>query len=173
MAILSSFHIIFLLCLPARSISNRPVHEEILRWWKVMSEKKPIICNLEIPKDEQINCKRMSWFDILTTPKNDNSPKVLVGYGLKKYTIEICLLCLQPEIRLFVCILRKKLGWSNMVKMTLFQLNFSWGSHWKCFWTISDPKLNFAKNAQFLSVQFPYKKLEYYTFELVKINDFS
>ena len=77
------------------------------------------------------------------------------------------------EIRLFVCILRKKLRWSKMVKMTFFQLKFSLGSHWKCFWTISDPKQDFAKNALFLSIQFPYKKLEYYTFGPVKINDFS
>ena len=115
----------------------------------------------------------MSRFDTSGTSKNDNSPKVLVGHGLKKYGIEICLLCLQPEIRLFVCILRKKSRWSKMVKMTFFQLNFSLGSHWKCFWTISDPKQDFAKNAQFLSIQFPYKKLEYYTFGPVKINDFS
>ena len=115
----------------------------------------------------------MSRFDASGTTKNDNSPKVLVGYGLKKYSIKFCLLCLQPEIRLFVCILRKKSRWSKMVKMTFFQLKFSLGSHWKCFWTISDPKQDFAKNALFLSIQFPYKKLEYYTFGPVKINDFS
>ena len=121
----------------------------------------------------EVNCRCTSRFDTSGTSKNDNSPKVLVGHGLKKYRIEICLLCLQPEIRLFVCILRKKSRWSKMVKMTFFQLNFSLGSHWKCFWTISDPKQDFAKNAQFLSIQFPYKKLEYYTFGPVKINDFS
>ena len=76
------------------------------------------------PDVSELNCRCMSRFDTSGTSKNDNSPKVLVGHGLKKYGIEICLLCLQPEIRLFVCILRKKSRWSKMVKMTFFQLNF-------------------------------------------------
>ena len=85
---------------------------------------------------------------------------------------KICLLCKQPEIWLFVYILRKNTGWSKRVKKTFFQVNFSPGSHWKCFWIILDSKRNFAKNAQFLSNGFPIKKWGFYTSESVKLNDF-
>ena len=47
----------------------------------------------------------MGRFDISGTSKNDNFPKVLVGYGVKKYGIEIFLRGLQAEIWLFVYIL--------------------------------------------------------------------
>ena len=35
----------------------------------------------------EFNCKCMSRFDTSGTSKNDNSPKVLVGLGVKKYSI--------------------------------------------------------------------------------------
>ena len=38
-----------------------------------------------------INCTCMGRFDNSGTSKNDNSPKVLVGHGVKKYGIEIFL----------------------------------------------------------------------------------
>ena len=47
----------------------------------------------------------MGRFDTSGTSKNDNSPKVLVGHGVKKYGIEIFFRGLQAEIFLFVYIL--------------------------------------------------------------------
>ena len=35
------------------------------------------------------NCTCMGWFDTSGTSKNDNFPKVLVGHGVKKFSIEI------------------------------------------------------------------------------------
>ena len=48
----------------------------------------------------------MGRFDASGTSKNDNSPKVLVGHGVKKYGIEIFFRGLQAEICLFVYILQ-------------------------------------------------------------------
>ena len=56
-------------------------------------------------KADQINCMCMGRFDASGTSKNDNSPKVLVGHGVKKYGIEIFFRGLQAEICLFVYIL--------------------------------------------------------------------
>ena len=53
----------------------------------------------------RINCTCMGGFDTSGTSKNDNSPKVLVGHGVKKYGIEIFFRGLQAEIFLFVYIL--------------------------------------------------------------------
>ena len=47
----------------------------------------------------------MGQFDASGTSKNDNSPKVLVGHGVKKYGIKIFFRGLQAEICLFVYIL--------------------------------------------------------------------
>ena len=47
----------------------------------------------------------MGRFDASGTSKNDNSPKVLVGHGVKKCSIEIFFRGLQAEIWLFVYIL--------------------------------------------------------------------
>ena len=52
-----------------------------------------------------VNCTCMGRFDASGTSKNDNSPKVLVGHGVKKYGIEIFFRGLQAEICLFVYIL--------------------------------------------------------------------
>ena len=52
-----------------------------------------------------LNCTCMGRFDTSGTSKNDNFPKVLVGHGVKKYSIEIFLRGLQAEIWLFVYIL--------------------------------------------------------------------
>ena len=51
------------------------------------------------------NCTCMGRFDTSGTSKNDNSPKVLVGHGVKKYGIENFFRGLQAEIWLFVYIL--------------------------------------------------------------------
>ena len=53
----------------------------------------------------RFNCTCMGRFDTSGTSKNDNSPKVLVGHGVKKYGIEIFFRGLQAEICLFVYIL--------------------------------------------------------------------
>ena len=53
----------------------------------------------------KINCTCMGRFDTSGTSKNDNSPKLLVGHGVKKYGIKIFLRGLQAEIWLFVYIL--------------------------------------------------------------------
>ena len=47
----------------------------------------------------------MGRFDASGTSKNDNLLKVLVGHGVKKYSIEIFFRGLQAEIWLFVYIL--------------------------------------------------------------------
>ena len=52
-----------------------------------------------------LNCTCMGRFDTSGTSKNDNSPKVLVGHGVKKYDIKIFFRGLQAEIFLFVYIL--------------------------------------------------------------------
>ena len=58
----------------------------------------------EMGAQTRINCTSMGGFDTSGTSKNDNSPKVLVGHGVKKYGIEIFFRGLQAEICLFVYI---------------------------------------------------------------------
>ena len=59
----------------------------------------------------------MSRFDTSGTSKNDKSSRVLVDHGLRKFDIKIGLLCLQPEIWLFVYILCQKSCRPKMEKM--------------------------------------------------------